>query len=383
MLTLILTTASGTQDITGLVTELTWSGAYNQGARKLQVGVVSSPYDQHIQTPDMAPGGAVQLFQDSRVLFSGTIVSREKSTGSTTLSVTCYDRGFYLLKNQGVYQFTAQTPDAIARRVCGDFGIPVGDLAPSAAAVTRNFIGVSLYKIIMTGYTLAAREDGKAYQLRFDGDRMTVVEIRENEETLVLEGGVNLQSATASDSIEHTVTQVAIYDSGNQVVRTVQNPALLSLYGVIQQALRQKDGEDAGAEAQKMLDENGLSQTITVENLGNVACITGNTVVVKEPYTGLYGLFWITADSHVWKDGQYTNRLSLSYQRLMDEQEAGSLPNKTGAQTASRTGTGGSGGSGGSTDSSGSAAAPGRWQRIVLKGQGQTGPSHVVSQTTR
>ena len=333
MLTLTLTTASGTQDIIGLVTELTWSGAYNQGARKLQFSVVSSPYDQSIQPPDMAPGGAVQLFQDSRVLFSGTIISREKSTGSTTISVTCYDRGFYLLKNQGVYQFTAQTADAIARRVCSDFGIPVGELAASSTAITRNFIGVDLYKIVMTGYTLAAQQDGKAYQIRFDGDKMTVVEIKENEETLVLEGGVNLQSAAA---------QVAVYDSEGRIVKTVPNSELLGLYGTIQQAVKQKDGEDAGAQAQQILDEKGLAQTITVENLGNIACITGNTVVVKEPYTGLYGLFWITSDSHVWKNGQYYNKLSLSYKRLMDEQEAGSLPNKSGSGTASKTAGSGS-----------------------------------------
>lgn len=362
MLTLTLTTASGTQDIIGLVTELTWSGAYNQGARKLQFSVVSSPYDQSIQPPDMAPGGAVQLFQDSRVLFSGTIISREKSTGSTTISVTCYDRGFYLLKNQGVYQFTAQTADAIARRVCSDFGIPVGELAASSTAITRNFLGVDLYKIVMTGYTLAAQQDGKAYQIRFDGDKMTVVEIKENEETLVLEGGVNLQSAAASDSIENTVTQVAVYDSEGRIVKTVPNSELLGLYGTIQQAVKQKDGEDAGAQAQQILDEKGLAQTITVENLGNVACITGNTVVVKEPYTGLYGLFWITSDSHVWKNGQYYNKLSLSYKRLIDEQEAGSLPNKSGSGTASKTA--------GKDDSSGSVSLnlTGWNKKIQLRG---------------
>ena len=339
MLSLLVTGQGGSFEVMPLIKQLTWSGSTSQGARKLSFELISSPYDQSVKAPDLSPGNAVSLFQDEMPVFSGLIVSRDRATGSSTITANCYDKGFYLLKNQGIYQFAAQTPAAITRRICADFGITVGELAESSIAITRNFIGVSLYKIIMTAYTLAAQQDGKAYQIRFSGDKLCVVEIKENDQTLVLEGGVNLQSASASDSIENTVTQVVVYNSDNQVVKTVQNDELIPLYGVIQNAIRQSDGEDAGAEAQKILEEKGLSQTITVENLGNIACITGNTVVVKEPYTGLYGLFWITSDSHVWKDGQYYNKLSLSYKRLMDEQEAGSLPNKTGSQTSSKTGS--------------------------------------------
>ena len=336
MISLIVTDAVGSVDVMPLISQLTWSGSYQQGARKLNFELASSPYDQSVLAPDMSPGNAVAFFQDERQLFSGVIVERSRNTGSTMISVSCYDKGFYLLKNQGVYQFRAMTAPAITRRICEDFGIRAGNLAPSSVAITRNFIGVTLYKIIMTAYTLTAQEDEKAYQIRFSGDNLDVVEIKENDETLILEGGVNLQSAAMSDSIENTVTQVAVYNADNQIVQTVKNGELVSLYGVLQRALRQPEGEDKGAEARKILADQGFSQTITVENLGNIACITGNTVVVREPYTGLYGLFWITADSHVWKNGQYYNKLSLSYRRMMDEQEAGSLPNKSGSKTAGK-----------------------------------------------
>lgn len=56
-------------------------------------------------------------------------------------------------------------------------------------------------------------------------------------------------------------------------------------------------------------------------------------MVVREPYTGLYGLFYIDSDTHEWKRGQYYNKLTLNYNRIMDEQEAGSLPNASGAGT--------------------------------------------------
>jgi hypothetical protein len=337
MLSLLVTGPDGTDNIISLVKQITWSGSLQQGARILSFEIAAPPYGPDISIPDLPPGRAVSLFQDEAELFSGYLISRSRTTGSAVMTIRCYDRGFYLLKNQGVYQFRAMTPDAITRRICADFGLEAGSLAAPGTVVSRNFIGVTLYRIIMTAYTLAAQENDKAYQIRFRGNKLDVVEIEKNEKTLILEGGVNLQSASATDSIEKTITQAVIYNAENKSVRTIRNEELISLYGIIQNAIRQPDGEDVSAKAQKLLRDNGLSQTITVENLGNAACVTGNTVVLKEPHTGLYGLFWITSDKHVWKDGQYYNQLSLSYKRIMDEQEAGSLPNKTGSATADKT----------------------------------------------
>ena len=335
MLGLFVTTSAGTYDLLSLTRQITWSGSLSQGARVLSFDVTSPPWGPAVTVPELPPGAGVAFYQDERLLFSGFVISRSRAAESGSVSVTCYDRGFYLLKNQGIYQFRAQTPDAITRRICADFGIQPGNLAAPGKSVTRNFLGTALYKIIMTAYTLAAQENGKAYQVRFRGKALDVVEIEKNDETLILEGGVNLQSLSASDSIDKTVTQVAVYDSKNVILRTEKNAELIPLYGVIQQAIRQTDGQDAGAKAKKLLTDNGLFQTLTVEALGNIACITGGTVVVKEPVTGIYGLFWITADKHVWKDGQYYCQLTLSYKRTMDEAEAGSLPNRSGSKTTS------------------------------------------------
>ena len=334
MLNILLTARSGSFDLTPLVSAAVWEGDYQRGARTLALTVAATPYDSTLPVADLSPGGAVQLFEDGKLLFSGIIISRSRSTGSNTITATCYDRGFYLLKNQGIYQFKGETPEAIARRICGDFGITPGSLAPGGISIKRNFIGVTLYKIIMTAYTLAAQQNGKTYAIRFDGDAMDVVEVDVDNDTLLLEGGVNLQSASMSDSIDQTVTQVQICDSDGNVQGTIKNDELIPLYGIIQQAIHQPDGEDSGAEAQKVLDDNPLAQTITVEALGSSLCRTNSTVAVREPYTGLYGLFWIQSDRHEWKGGQHYMKLSLSYKRLMDEQEAGSLPRPSSTATS-------------------------------------------------
>ena len=79
---------------------------------------------------------------------------------------------------------------------------------------------------------------------------------------------------------------------------------------------------------QQILKENGLKTTITVNTLGNLKLITGSTVVVEEPVTGVNGLFWIISDTHTWQRGIYQTKLTLSLEGLMDKQTAGSLPTK-------------------------------------------------------
>ena len=71
-----------------------------------------------------------------------------------------------------------------------------------------------------------------------------------------------------------------------------------------------------------MLEDSEKERSATVTNLGNPECITGNAVMIHEPFTGLDGLFYIDADTHTWKNGVYTNKLTLNFKNIMDEREA-------------------------------------------------------------
>ena len=52
--------------------------------------------------------------------------------------------------------------------------------------------------------------------------------------------------------------------------------------------------------------------------------ITGNTVWIHEPYTGLANTCWIDADKHVWQNGVYATSLTLNFKNEMRESESGS-----------------------------------------------------------
>jgi len=325
-LALSVCTGNAAADITQLAPSINWSGDIARCGRTLSLGVLASPVDQNIPVVDIPLGAGVLLAADAAALFNGYVFSRQKLTDSSTIEVTCFDRGIYVKRNKAVYNFRNITPEAITRRVCDDFDIKAGSIAQTGIKISRNYVGVSLYQIIQTAYTLASGSTGDKYHIRFSGDELTVSVKDVTAETLIIQGGSNLMSAAVTESIEQMVNQVTIYSADDVLVKTVKNDDLIKLYGVMQEYLRQPKGEDAGEIVQKMLDDNGVSQKITVHNLGNIGCITGDAVVVQEPYTGLYGLFWIDADTHTWKNGLYLNKLTLNFRRMMDEQEAGSLP---------------------------------------------------------
>ncbi|TGJ75425.1 hypothetical protein CAGA_24500 [Caproiciproducens galactitolivorans] len=322
-------------DITELAPTITWSGDYQQRARSLDFGLLSSATDKSIPTVKCELGNAVTLMEGNTTLFEGYVFTRQKGTESSIIDIGCFDRGFYL-KSKASYKFTNVTPEAITRRICTDFGISAGEIVSTGFKLSRNFLGCSLYDIVQTAYTLASAQTKKKYHLVFRGKQLCVVEKKANENTLVIEGGSNLMDATVSESIENMVNQVVIYNKEDKLIKTMKNAEAIKLYGVMQDYLKQSDKEDVTAQAQKLLNDNGVEQKITLNNLGNIANVTGGTVVVREPYTGLYGLFFIDSDVHTWKNGLYLNKLVVNFKNIMDEKDVGSLPNKTGKKTASK-----------------------------------------------
>ena len=327
-LSLRLTGPDGaTRDATALAQYVTWGGAYNQVARTLDFALAASQVDKGLPAIDCPPGSRAQFYREGALLFDGFVLSRQRDTLSDVVEVSCADRGLYLKRNMAAYRFRGQTPEAVARRVAADFGLTVGALAATGVPVTRNFPGVSLYKIIQTAYTLAAAATGERYMVRFRGEALEVVAKRQGPETLVIRPGANLISLTATDSMEKMVNQVIILDkNGTQVGAAVKNAEAITRYGLFQATINQTKGRDAAAEARKTLADGALEQKITAQVRGNPGLIAGNCAVLQEPVTGLYGLCWIDSDTHTFKGGDYQVKLVLNFRNLMDEVEAGRLP---------------------------------------------------------
>ncbi|WRS27210.1 hypothetical protein U6B65_12885 [Oscillospiraceae bacterium MB08-C2-2] len=331
-----ITTQNGTVNATQLIPAVSWSGDYKQAARTLDFTLLCSASDHTIPTVECPLGAGVQLIEGGEALFDGFIISRTKNTENSQINISCFDRAFYLKRNKVMKKYTAARPEGIIRELAEEFGFKLGYIEPVNMQISRNFLGgnESVYDIMLTAYTLAANTTGKSYHIGFRGAALYITEKKPDNRTLVIKGRSNLIGASTTESIENMVNQVKIYDANGSFVREIQKAEEIKLYGRLQELIKQSGADNKAAEAQRLLDEGGISQKITVDCLGNVANVAGGTVVVEEPYTGLYGLFYIDSDQHEWKRGQYYNKLVLNFKAMMDRKEAGSLPNANGNKTS-------------------------------------------------
>ena len=69
---------------------------------------------------------------------------------------------------------------------------------------------------------------------------------------------------------------VGIYDKDGNRLSTVRDEDAVALYGLLEKHITQQDGQDAQQEAEQILRDQGLSQTISVSCMGDLRLTTGN-----------------------------------------------------------------------------------------------------------
>lgn len=82
---------------------------------------------------------------------------------------------------------------------------------------------------------------------------------------------------------------------------------------------RAEKNEDEKARAEAKLTE--LEKAASIRVKGDVDLVTGNAVIVKEPFTGLNGKFYIESDTHTWEDNKHMCELELAYKNVMADVE--------------------------------------------------------------
>lgn len=318
-----LTHGRATRDVTNLLVSWTWSGDKAAISRQLSAEVA---YIEGSGLPVPEVGDLLTMADGGRTLFVGVILLRTLGSEDSTLSCTAYDYGYYLQRNDGTYKFTGAPAEAITRTACADRGIPVASLPSTGVPIKRKFAAVKLSQLITTAWTLASEKNGKSYAIRYAPEGLLVKERSAGEESLVLKASSNLMDATTKEDASKMVNSVAIYDQNGNLIRRSGDASAQKLYGVMETHITQRQGceADAGAAAQKVLEDGRLQRTVTVNVLGDHRLITGETVVVREAKTGLSGVFWIDADVHTWKRDNYYAKLTLNCRNVMATASAGS-----------------------------------------------------------
>ena len=321
MIKLICQKASGEKiDITNLLINVTWSGDYKSCARKLEFSLISSPMDKNIPKVDIPLMSVISFYENNNELFRGFVYEREKSSDNT-MSFLCYDYCAKLNDIKVSKNIKNQTASTIYNNFLTEYGLNKGDIIQTNTGVTKVFLGVTAYDMIMTAYTEEAKATGKKYMLYSKGDKFCASEKGIVKLKLSFEEGKNILSSSFKESVSNMVNKVLIVDENGNKVSEVKNDEWLKTYGLFQDVYKQQEGKDSNAEAKAMLKD--IEQTCSLTGFGDTTCITGYGVQVKDTYTGLVGLFYIDSDTHTWEGGNYTINLELNFKNIMDEVSAG------------------------------------------------------------
>ncbi|WP_418657897.1 XkdQ/YqbQ family protein [Clostridioides difficile] len=308
-------------DITNIVEKVTWSGDYKSPSRTLEFSIVQSASDINFQQINIPIASTVCFYVDEKELFRGMIINRSKDSSNNSISFVSKDMGFLLTQSEVSYNFKDKLVEDIAKQVFNDNKLAIGNIPKTNVKYTKMFIGVTGYDTIMSAYTEASKTTKKKYMIEANIDKFNVIEKGTITLNVMFEERSNLINTSFSESMENVKNKVLVVDQyGNKINEKVDDKIFKDVGVIMQKVIQQQENSTVDIES----EFKGIEQTCNLKGYGDVSCITGRGVKVKDSYTGLVGLFYIDTDKHNWdSNGNYEIDLDLNFQNIMDEKTAG------------------------------------------------------------
>lgn len=326
-----------------VVNNLNSSGGKTQSSRKLEFGVVVSGTDKNLPKLSIMMADDVTLLKDNKTIFKGKVYDKNKTTMGNVMQVVAFDDLLILNNSEIIEKFEDTPPSGIAQKIISNFGLQVGSLA-SGSNITRTFDMVTAYNAIHTAYKIENEKSGKPFIIRMADGKVNVEEQGKTVAKFELKGDSNLLDAEYSENIEEAVSQVKIIDKNGKEAGEVSGDFLKGATKIY----HEEENEDKQARAKGILQGIKRMANVKVYRNDDMDLITGNAVMIKEPFTGLIGKFYIESDSHRWENGHHFVDLNLEYENIMADIDTSVPEDKQGSNKLLDFSSGAGGGSLGS-----------------------------------
>lgn len=306
-----------TYDITSMVQTAEIKGSKYKTARSLNLSVLNTSKGLH-SSFNFGEGDTILFRWKSVELIRGTIfkIASDKSEIDTLL---IYDLMIYLLKNNESYVFTNKKASDIARTVCSDFGITIGNIVdtgyriPSLVCDSKN-----LYDIIMQALEITRKQTGVNHYLYAEKGKLYIVRRVENIRKWVIESGVNLIDYSYERSIEDTFTKVKLVAEQNEstLIATAKNGNLQKKFGMLQYFEKVSDNltqAQLTERANELMKQKGvINRSFSLSALGIPDVISGTSIYVIEKRLKIVRGYFVDEDTHTFKGKEHTMSLKLT-----------------------------------------------------------------------
>lgn len=315
-------------DITAYVSNLSLKDNIEAISTELTFAIPFNPRDRYLNAPKIEPGDKVRFVNDSRELFSGIIINTDIDGG-----VTAYDYGFYLNKQEVIFQ-TAKTSvsDAI-RALCEKCGVPVGSIVSIPTKVTKAWLGNTPDSIIKEMLESATAEQAKNYLYRVENG---VFNVREYPKTAIIAkykqtAGKSFDVTTALgqvsgsksiDGLRNKVTAVNGSESSYTILATQEDKNSQAKYGTLGTVINIDDDNKANAKTiakNKLRELNVVTSEYAVSDmLGSDDVKSGVILNFSSFAYGIVGLYLVTEVTHTYTTNEEArHRMSLSIKKVV------------------------------------------------------------------
>jgi hypothetical protein len=300
-----------------LVKSVTWSGDVAQPHRTLTVSFSNTLDAENVRIA-FELGKELRFYADNVGLFRGVIFSYDiDDKGNAT--IVAHDENVYLTKNVDTQKFVKMTAGSIVKSLCKSFGIPTGTVAETGYVIPKLILrNMTLWDMVVTALTETRKQNNRKFFVYSREGKLFLREKKDEVVRWMLEDGVNIISATRSQSIEEMRTAVKAIggDDEKPVTFTAKDSALIAKYGLMQH-VESADSDATSSQIQQLAKERlkelgKVTEDVSVTALGNTAVVAGAAVYAFESMTDIVGGYYVNADTHTFEGGLHTMDVTLS-----------------------------------------------------------------------
>lgn len=263
--------------------------------------------------------GDMVIFKKEKEVFRGIIVT-EQQNGRQPIQYTSFDFAFYLNESKAVYQFNNIPASEAITKMLNDFNIPVGTIE-IPPIIDKIYNSQTISGIIKDILKESQKQSGLVYIFEMTNGKMEVYprsdyvmtgSFKLTDNVRAYAGYTSISDPKRKRTIEGMKNAVQIIKN-DRVVSTITDDSLIEQYGLLQDSVKvDKNQAQAETAAKNILKEFGkVLEENTLTMLGDVNLRAGRLLRVKEPTTGMNGVYEVNSVEHAFSKGIHTMNVSL------------------------------------------------------------------------
>lgn len=259
------------------------------------------------------PGDIVIVTKGKVKIFTGIIVDISID-GTKPRQITCLDFAFYLNKSETTIQFKKYPADAALKKLLSKYPKIKLQISKIPISITKIYKAKTFSEIIEDILETVFNQTGQKYVFEMDNDTLV---IRKKTDLVVKVDTKHIINPRRKLSIQEMKNKIDVVLSGEKsfkVLASSSDPKNIKKYGLLTKVheIEKEEVSKAKNIANKLLQElDKVVEETEIDFLGNTLARAGRLIKIKEPITGISGIYSIKNAHHVVSNGSYLMTLKL------------------------------------------------------------------------